>query len=398
VELNGKHLDGYESSKVNALIIENQNVTFLPMKIGEAFENLTRFEVRNSYLGEILKENFEKMNLKVLKIEQNPIDKIPGDAFEDLKNLEEVDLSWNKIEDLDDEIFLFAEKLKILSLDGNKIKKLNVNLLKNSPDLKKFSARNNEIQELDDNLFENNINLEEITFINNSLTQLSPKIVKNLEGLQKFDFSGNPCLKDFSSFDEVSIIIDQLEGIFGSNCFKSDESSTNDTTLGDFPDESTQKPEQSDKDVDVSTTTLETTSSVSETPQSTTSSTTVSVTPHTTFTSASETPRTTTSSASETSVNKSTPETTTNKPDDTTQSQIITELEQKVAELQEQVRILMSNKKNNTSLCVSEETDKNQTEQLESSTTEKLADLKEIKANSTEDFKVGIADSLTWNG
>ncbi|XP_070507652.1 putative leucine-rich repeat-containing protein DDB_G0290503 [Chironomus tepperi] len=231
-EVNGKHMSGYDSSKVEALIIEHQNVAVLPMKVGQVFENLIRFEVKNSALLEILRENFEEMDLKILKIVENPIEKIPDDAFDDLKNLEELDLSGNKIENFPSK----NEKLKILTVDGNKIKELD---LKNLQDLKTFSAKNNEIEELTEDLFENNPNLEVMFFSHNKLTKISPNLTQNLENLRQFDFTGNPCLKELSTIDGVTHEIDQLEGLFRSYCHDQTEI-PDDTTV---ESETTEEPE-----------------------------------------------------------------------------------------------------------------------------------------------------------
>jgi Leucine-rich repeat (LRR) protein len=71
----------------------NSKISYLPVKINEAFPNLLGYSAGNCSIKTISKENFEGLsNLRELLLFENFIKKIPGDTFEDLVALEFVNL------------------------------------------------------------------------------------------------------------------------------------------------------------------------------------------------------------------------------------------------------------------------------------------------------------------
>lgn len=76
------------------LIISHQpDVEFLPVSVHESFPNLTAYLIRKTPVRKISKKNFEKMyKLKVLALDQNEIEVIKSDTFEDLINVDRISI------------------------------------------------------------------------------------------------------------------------------------------------------------------------------------------------------------------------------------------------------------------------------------------------------------------
>ncbi|KAG5667905.1 hypothetical protein PVAND_015870 [Polypedilum vanderplanki] len=217
--IEGSHLKNYDESKVEALIIKNQNVSFLPNGFGEIFKNLIRLEVTESQLKEIKKSSFNGMNLETLKIRKNLIKNIENGAFDSLENLKELNLDKNEIENFSTEVFTKVLNLESFSIENNKIKELNENFCKNLPNLQDFYVRHNKIEKISSKVFENCENLKTLDFSNNKLSQISSKIIENLNF---FDFSNNSCIINGfygtnadGNFDENSTFIEKLEELCG---------------------------------------------------------------------------------------------------------------------------------------------------------------------------------------
>lgn len=91
----------------------------------------------------------EMRRLFLLDLENNEIEEIPTDAFNDL------------------------HKLVFLKLNGNKIKKIEAPLLNHLHHLHTFSATKNSLIEIDDDLFKNNLKLRWIYLAANQIENLS---------------------------------------------------------------------------------------------------------------------------------------------------------------------------------------------------------------------------------
>ena len=374
--INGNHVTESGNSNVKALIIDNQNVTFLPMKIGEFFENLEIFEVRNSSLLEI--------------------------DVADLVNLE------------------------VLSINDNNITNLNPNVFKNLTNLKTFSAKNNKIEKLAENLFENNKKLEKIIFSNNNLTDIFPQTFEKLENLKHFDFTNNSCLIDLNTVDEDVFTVDEMKNIFEEFCYKIEEEVTSEepetteptTPLSTAVNTTTSIPTTVTSKLTIttplpSTTTLSTTTTpifTTTTPLSTTltsistttssmhdSMTSSTTTPIPTFstTTTSPDPSTTSSIATSTSTLSTTSSSTTPIPiqitpkinNATTESQTIEKLLEIIQELQQRVLNLEQPKVQNqtTNSSSFEESVKNNTTQM---MPEPVEEVEITTKNQTSEFEV----------
>lgn len=74
----------------------NKKIFYLPEKVSEKFTNLILYSANECLIREISKLNFKSLKfLKSLYLHNNQIEKIPGDTFEDLVNLNELELRKN---------------------------------------------------------------------------------------------------------------------------------------------------------------------------------------------------------------------------------------------------------------------------------------------------------------
>jgi hypothetical protein len=87
-------------NNMNGLRIEpNKKVKYLPENLNDIFLNLVVYSAQNSKIQEISKIHFAELKyLKKLWLNNNQIQKVPGDSFEDLYSLEYLNLcnSLNK--------------------------------------------------------------------------------------------------------------------------------------------------------------------------------------------------------------------------------------------------------------------------------------------------------------
>lgn len=79
-------------------IFHQRNVEFLPVLVHETFPILKFYRVVSTPIQKVFRKNFEKLNrLEMLHLEQNQIDVIKNDTFEDLVNLKEIFIGDKKL-------------------------------------------------------------------------------------------------------------------------------------------------------------------------------------------------------------------------------------------------------------------------------------------------------------
>lgn len=207
----GENLSRKSQSDVQALIIGGK-LKFLPTNLNEIFPNLERIQVENSKLEKIKRENFNGLNLQVLKLSKNSIKFIESDAFENQKSLKKIHLDRNEISQIDDKVFTFTPQLEILQLENNNLKTLSENLFQNLPELKKISLADNKIEKLTAETFKNNQNLENLDVSNNKLKFINSKILTDIKSLKKINFYGNSCLRNLEEgeIEDLEKLIDDF--------------------------------------------------------------------------------------------------------------------------------------------------------------------------------------------
>lgn len=106
--------------------VNNKNIKFLPVNIGESFPNLIAMKASGNSIANITRETFMNLpKLKFLNLSFNKIKSLNPDTFEYLTGLENLNLENNEIEEIEETIFVFLKFLKKFKLAGNKITKIN---------------------------------------------------------------------------------------------------------------------------------------------------------------------------------------------------------------------------------------------------------------------------------
>lgn len=212
--ISGTHERDKSNEDVTVLTIRNQNASFIPKDIANFFSKLQRYEVKNSSLVSVSKNNFENLTMiETLILENNVIEKLEAIVFEDLTILKNLRLSDNKLTELEHNLFSKNTKLEIISLYNNKIISLHEDQFASLLNLKEIYLQNNEIAELREQTFANNLKLTTIDMSHNRLVTIGPDVLKNLVELKKFDFYNNECIKKkYETIEELSLI-------FHSSCF-----------------------------------------------------------------------------------------------------------------------------------------------------------------------------------
>jgi Leucine-rich repeat (LRR) protein len=155
----------------------NSSSTYLPIKLGTFFPNLTTYRIWNSEIKTISRANFEDLTkLNILEISNTPLKEIAKDSFYDLSELHTLDSHKNQIESLDRDTFI------------------------NNPRLVFVYLNNNKLQSLDSSLFRNNVGIVILNVDNNLLTHVDHGIFTTLPKLLYFYLSNNTCTN--VDFDE----------------------------------------------------------------------------------------------------------------------------------------------------------------------------------------------------
>lgn len=213
-KVDGDHADNKTNSDVVSFIAKNQNISFVPHNISKFFTNLSRFEVKNSLLTGVVKENLAGLaKLDTLILTNNRIRSLKADVFEDLYNLKRVELSGNELSELHHRIFTKNNQLEVLTLDKNNLKFIHEELLITLTNLQVIFLQNNAIEDLRETTFKNNYKLQNIDLSSNKLSSIGPLLLENLNSLQTFNFSNNTCVS------KTYKTVDDLKEIFRDSCF-----------------------------------------------------------------------------------------------------------------------------------------------------------------------------------
>lgn len=200
----GYHLVNYDDNEVNSLIIEHQELLFIPEGINEKFPYIKYIEIHYTTLTTLNKRSFIEHDLEIVDLSHNKIKTIMPETF-NCPNLEELNLSHNEMEELSPKIFKHSMKISVLNLSNNNIKSLSQGFLKKIPELKKLLMQNNQLKELKEKTFEFCPQLEEIDFSGNNLIFITPSLTHEIKNLKKFNFTGNACF-DKDKVDDYSIL------------------------------------------------------------------------------------------------------------------------------------------------------------------------------------------------
>lgn len=215
-KVSGKHVKNKTNSDVEGLVIKEQNVSYVPRNIAKFFPKLTSFEVKNSSLIGISRENFAGLHqLESLELTDNQLEKLNFDVFYDSSSLKHLRLHGNKLTTIHYKTFTNSKQLEVLALDGNQIEIIHEELLINLAELKEIYLHNNAIEELRERTFAGNLKLVRIDLSNNKLKSIGPQLLDGLSNLKHFNFSNNVCI----TVDDGNLT--ELKGVFYNSCLPS---------------------------------------------------------------------------------------------------------------------------------------------------------------------------------
>ncbi|KAL7013172.1 hypothetical protein ACKWTF_015232 [Chironomus riparius] len=116
----GVHEDGKTDDDIIEIWFKDCKIPKIPQGLTKIFPNLEILKIRSSNLKSISKaELVEYKNCKVIDFYYNKIDFLPGDLFEDFRNLESVIFEGNTLSSVEPNILDSLEKLKIANLNGD---------------------------------------------------------------------------------------------------------------------------------------------------------------------------------------------------------------------------------------------------------------------------------------
>ena len=157
--------------------------TYIPNGIGKIMPNIRTFQVMQSNVKKISRENFAGLSkLTDMNLWSNEIATIDEDTFSDLSNLEG------------------------LYLSKNKITKIQVNLLSNLYKLVVLDLFDNQIESLPRGIFRNNNKLTNLRFENNKIKSIMCESFDNMVNLKTLDFKGNVCVnKKYEGYNLIDL-------------------------------------------------------------------------------------------------------------------------------------------------------------------------------------------------
>lgn len=151
--------------EVEAVIIKNSRISFIPNKLFQVFPRLKRLYANenNSDLREIWQADLEgAKNLIGLYLDNNEISNLTIKNFKEAPNLINLLLSKNPIKDIEDFTFLELENLVLLELSNILIEIVTRNTFAGLHELKFLFLENHCIRIVDKGAFESNGNLTKL--------------------------------------------------------------------------------------------------------------------------------------------------------------------------------------------------------------------------------------------
>lgn len=116
----GKHEVGRSKYDVTSIYFHNCEVTKVPQGLTKIFPNLTTIDIRISNLKNLCRNDLiEYKNLKEFRCYLNQIEFLPGDLFEDFKNLELISFYGNHLKIIEPNFLDGLSKLKFVDLREN---------------------------------------------------------------------------------------------------------------------------------------------------------------------------------------------------------------------------------------------------------------------------------------
>lgn len=193
-------------SILNLEISNNQEVKFLPIRVGQIFPRLIKYEVKLCLIRKINRKHFaDLLYLKYINLYTNKIEVIDESAFDQLTNLEEINLGLNAINSLSDGIFRKNINLKKIFLRENLISHISTNTFRHLSNLQEINLSHNKLTTLKPELFTNCKNLQKILLMSNQLSEISGDTFSAIKNLTILDLRWNKCYNKRFANSTISV-------------------------------------------------------------------------------------------------------------------------------------------------------------------------------------------------
>lgn len=190
--LGANRVEWKNSNVTKFLTYRDNNITYLPIGLGETFPALVDLRLTFSDVRFVKRENFLNMT-----------------------KLVQLNLTGNKIESISEETFWDLPKLEFLSLCSNEIKTLHQDLLTKLSHLNHFRADGNKIEVLEENIFANTRALVQVWMRKGNLSSIKVDFTK-FKNIQEIHFDGNLCTNEVFLSSNGSI--DDFQKNINENC------------------------------------------------------------------------------------------------------------------------------------------------------------------------------------
>lgn len=202
-------------------MVRNKKIKFLPQEIGVPFPKLRIIDAFGCSVKEVNKRNFVGLTMvSKIVLDDNEIEKIEEDSFDDLKELDYLYLDNNKIADLPSKLFDKLENLDTLYVNGNQLSKLDASLFKNNKKIALLHFNENKLTTLPSGIFDGLTQMRQLWLKSNEIVDLPPNIFDQCASLVDIDLSRNKIktidtnlLSRLSALREVSFSFNPLDSI-----------------------------------------------------------------------------------------------------------------------------------------------------------------------------------------
>lgn len=153
--------------------------------------HLTDLKLSHNRLKVIPENVFNNLNVKRLHLNDNGIEEIALNAFNGMKELQELYANDNNLQYYNAEWFQSSTELRVLDLSNNNLRNLPPKSFHTNRKLRNLYLDSNEISIIQDDAFEGLKSLEYLSLSRNDLKQLYPHMFPNNFAIRRFSLDNN---------------------------------------------------------------------------------------------------------------------------------------------------------------------------------------------------------------
>lgn len=187
-----EHQEGFGDEDVVELSSLSQTMAVIHKGIFERFPNIASLRLDRMNKEAITEDSLEFcIELRVLAILHNSINRILAGAFKFCNSLESLDLSSDKIQTIEDWAFVSLGNVKFLNLASNTLAQLSESVFYGMSSLVTLDLSNNRLIALVPGVFRGLGNLESLNLATNQIANIAPGAFESLANLIVLTLSNN---------------------------------------------------------------------------------------------------------------------------------------------------------------------------------------------------------------